>query len=231
MSTYPNGIFSWIQRVNLEDDVWANDPNSIADDLIAVEETLGTTPQDEKSPMVGPGPVEYGSVDARLSALQNGQHFGLCYLTATSMTVKPGQPVSTNYGMWNTYSASYDPYGMYNGIDITTPVHGWYFIHVTQYWDWSNSGYDRMALYIAGAERKQDVINWGFSGNITVGPWQTPNSQTTTPLRRQKQSGLNWQGPIEAGQRVSVLSENGTPNASQNTTNMELAVSMIARLS
>ena len=70
-AVYPKGVFSWTDRTNLVSNVLASDVNSLAADLIAVENAIGTTPNVESSPLAG-NPVTYATVNARISDVQQG---------------------------------------------------------------------------------------------------------------------------------------------------------------
>ena len=64
---FPGGTFSWTNRIDDESVVFSNDVNSLAAEIIATETTLGVNPQIEKHPIIGTSPINYASVDARIS--------------------------------------------------------------------------------------------------------------------------------------------------------------------
>lgn len=226
--TFPNGFFSWATVYDDTTTVTAEQINGIADDLVAVETTLGTNPQIEASPASGGGDVVFGTVGDRISSVQNGQHLATAQLTNNSLLVSSGQAASTNYGVWNTYAANYDPYGCYNGNDITVPVTGWWSVEAGQLWNWWSTGYNMMSLWVNNVMKRQDIWHWDFVGNTRYGAWQAPTGALGPgPIQRPGTTSVTWQGPISAGQRIRVLSENGTSDAQHQTYNMDLTVSLL----
>jgi hypothetical protein len=145
-----------------------------------------------------------------------------------------GIPTTVNnssVGQLNNYTATYDPFSMYNGTDITIPQLGWYLITAHQYWTWWNDGFAHQYLTVNGTATilDEDLVDWEFSGN---GHGQDDQS---TP--RWQRFGLRsritknfWQGRLNKGDRISVLSENGSSNTNIQISNMLLSVAMIRTL-
>jgi hypothetical protein len=217
---YPNAIFSWTDKVDEVNVVFAVDPNSIAADLIAVENTLGTNPQTEPSPPLG-NPVTYTSVSARITDAMNCAQMPVAEISSASATCP-----NTIGGQVNQYRKIYDPYGAFNGVDITIPADGWWIITTTQTWSQWDSGYSHHSLCLNGIGNIlcDHLVNWEFPGNSTFngipGRWQQFGLRPIT-------SYTTWQGLCHAGDRFSGVSENGTTNASQNITSLSMKASMI----
>src|SRR5580692_11090897 len=129
---YPNGILSWTDRTDDVNEVDANDVNTLASDLISVETTLGTTVEIEPSPPVGT-PITYSSASARITDAMNNRQMPVSSLVSNSAVVG-----NTTTGVMNKYVVAYDPYGVYNGNDITIPSDGWWYISASQIWQWWN---------------------------------------------------------------------------------------------
>src|ERR1700735_744295 len=105
-SVYPTGIISWVPRINCVDIVWANDPNSLANEITSIEQTVGVNPQIEKSPpttIAGPT-VSYGNVDARVSDAMNNNLLPYTYLKGIDFYI-PG----SGGQKFNTYQPVLDP--------------------------------------------------------------------------------------------------------------------------
>lgn len=216
---YPKAIASWTNRVDEEDVVFANDPNSLAAEVISIEKTLGVMPQVEKNPILG-NPVTYASVDARLSAIQQAQQLPVCSLYQVLHKVD-------NFfhpdGVLTTFQRVYDPFGMYNGSDIIIPVEGWYIIYSNQLWDWWDSGWNRHGLYFNGKSYLIDEVfaRWDISSNVPGGYW----------WHRPMAASIVWQGLLKEGVRVSIYQENGTSDRFHNAGKISLKAACVSKVS
>lgn len=190
----------WTDRIDQIDVVWANDPNSLAAEIIAIENTLGAMPQVEKDPYVG-NPVSYATVDARISDTLAGTLHPYASISSNSFySYNTDRWGGGRRGHLNTYNKVYDPYGFYNGWDITVPVSGLYLIFGQQTWEWHDSGYCFHHCYVNDNWCCGHRWDWDFASS---GPgYYDPDRQLTTAY-----SALI---PIAAGQRVQSVSENGT---------------------
>jgi hypothetical protein len=215
-AVYPNGIVPWINRVDLINTVYAADPNSLAAEIIAIETTVGTNPQIESAPPVG-NPVTYSTLSARVHDVQMGNQLPVCTVVNQSFEVHGNSPT----GVQNSYSKVLDPFGMYNGTDITVKTPGWYDITATQGAGWASSGYAHFTLNISGVEVTNDFWNWDFPANQPGGQWR---SAASAPGRGHIMS-MSWQGIIQANQRISVSTENGTGSSTMSCSASWLRVS------
>lgn len=229
---FPNGLFQWTDRIDEVNIDFAEDINSVASDLISVENTLGTNPQIEKNSPNGSPPVTYGDVDDRISDAMNNALVPVCILRSAPFAVN-----NTLAGVTTPFNLVYDPYNMYNGTDLTINVNGWFMFTVHQTWSWWNDGYSHTYLTTSGNNVDEDLIDWTFAGNVqgSGGGVIGPNGQTTTRWQqfgnRPRIAHISWQGRCTPGERVSVLAENGTSNASLQVTYTAFKVSMIKTLS
>lgn len=196
---FPKAVVPWTDRIDEINTVWANDPNSLAAEVIAVESTLGVMPQVEKSPYTG-NPVTYGTVDARVSDVLAGTLQPYCSLTVNDFKVYNNQGAGTGYGQYVRYGKNYDPYSYYNGSDITIRATGLYIVNGWQSWEWHNSGFLHHSLFINGVWNAGDMWQWNFTG---TGPQAYTNNRFAT-------TNFCWVGVIPAGQRLRVVAENGT---------------------
>jgi hypothetical protein len=197
---FPKSILSWTDRVDQISNVLANDPNSIAADLISVESVLGTMPQVEASPFTG-NPVTYNTVNARLSDMLAGNQHPVCTLNFNNLTVANTAKSGTHYGAYNSYNALYDPFSYFNGTDVTIQSTGLYIIDAYQSWQWYDQGFVGMGLIISNTFTKGDIWKWsGFSSS--------GNGSYTDD--RFANTGLTWLGILSAGTRVRIISENNT---------------------
>jgi hypothetical protein len=215
--TYPSGVFSWgTDRVDYESIDLAEDANSLAAEVVALESTLGTDAQTESSPVAG-NPVSYATVDARISDNLAGNQLPVCILGNPSLQVPNFQSAGTNYGAWNTYSnVNFDPFNMYNGTDVTIPALGLWRITIGQQWDWWSTGYHACYFYLNNNYFRQDIWHWDFAGNSPGGWWYTVDD-----IPRPGSNKITWEGILGEGDRIQVLSENGCPDTPHRTFDQE----------
>lgn len=221
---YPNAIFSWIDRVDQVNIDFAGDINSVASDLIAVESTLGANPQVESNPPAGGQPVGYPNVSARISDAASAALMPVCILRSGSFIVD-----NLSSGALTPFNLIYDPYGMFNGTDITITANGWFLFTVHQTWAWWDDGYSHTYLQTNGNTVEEDLINWEFAGN-----GKDPSDQSIPRWqkfgKRTRIAHLTWQGRCSPGERISVLAENGTSNTAMQVTYTALHVAMLKKL-
>ena len=210
---FPKSILTWTDRVDQQDTIFANDPNSIAAEVISIENTFGAMPHQEKAPFVG-NPITYSSVDARISDAVAGNLNPYASITNTSFFVFNQQGPGSRFGRVNTYQKVYDPYGFYNGTDFTAPVTGLYLINGSQQWGWHDSGYLWHSLYIDGLWAIGHRWDWNFPG---IGPGFFLDTRPAT-------TAFTWLGPIAAGKRIQSVSENGTSVSSYPVSNSWLRI-------
>jgi len=204
---YPKSLLPWSDRVDEVDIVWAQDPNSIAADLVSVESTLGVMPQQMKNPILG-NAINFVNVDQRLDYLTAGQNIPVTQLYNTSgFQVSPWCGPGTHYGAFNSYKVAYDSFAstgqpMYNGSDLTMPVTGWCVIDSSQFWEWHGTGYSGMGLYVGNRLVDYDKWDWGFPGNYPGGLWRPE-------VFRPACTHVHYEGIVNQGDRIRVVSENG----------------------
>lgn len=190
---YPKALASWTDRINNVDTVWANDPNSLASEIISIEQTMGVMPQVEPNVPVG-GPVTYGSVSARISdAMLGGQ---LPFVSLANPSFKVGRGGGFYNGQFNTYTQVIaDHWKYFNGSDITIQAPGVYFIEASQSWENYKSGYVMMMLAINNGRMRIDRWDWA-----DYDPNGTDYASTN----------LNWLGILNKGDRIRIASQNST---------------------
>lgn len=244
-SIYPSGIFAWTDRVNQEDIDFANDPNSLASEIISIENTLGANSQVERFLPVG-NAITYPTVSARISDAMTNQQLPVVELRKTS-TIVP----NNTFGNMNTYKAVYDPYFSFNGSDLTIPADGWWYVSASQSWTNWQDGYSYMIMTLNGASNIVDatLFNWEFPGNFlgvaqpnqgpgaggggrfqvipnATGPGNSGSGPTLRPIT----TSVNFQGLVHKNDRFSIFSENGTSNASHLVNNLVLKASMLRKV-
>lgn len=196
MATYPNGYFSWANRVDLVDIDYAEDINAVANDLVATEATIGLNPQTEKAPIVGSAKT-YASVDARISDVNAGNPLPVVSLTSPLVHVR------SNAATYATYNKAIDTNGMFNGRDITIKASGWYSVYVGGQFipnPWSN-GFATMMLFVNNLFASSSTFRWDFPNR---GLWPEPY------LDLAGHTHIAWEGACHTGDRLSVLYINGT---------------------
>lgn len=219
---FPQSIAAWTDRIDEIDTVWANDPNSIAAEVGAIESVLGVMPQVEKFPITGTGTIAYDSVDARLSDMVAGSHIPVMSLSSPEQHINNWRGAGAEYGEWNTYGVDYDPFGMYNGTDVTIPADGWYSVSIAQTWEWWSTGYHGHWFWIDNRYYRHHHWHWDFHGNEEGGWWYRSQSE-----QRSATTNIDWQGILHKGQRLRALSENGCPHTPHRTFDMSFAISFV----
>lgn len=209
---YPKALASWTSRIDQVDTVWANDPNTLAAEILAVEKTLGTMPQVEGSVPVG-SPVTYGSVSARISdAMLQAQH-PYVELHRANFNVGYGTALD-GYGTWNTYSVVEDNWHYFNGSDITIKAPGVYILDAYQTWSAFHSGWMMLKMAVNGTYARGD--RWDWNSFPTSGP------HDAAYWERWAVTSFTWMGKLNTGDRVRIASENATTNSPYNIINSTL---------
>lgn len=209
---YPKALASWTDRIDGVDIVWANDPNSLAAEIISIEQTFGKMPQVEPSPPVG-NPVTYSTASARISdAMVGGQ---LPYVALTNPKFKLARGGGYYNGSFNTFTVSSDYWGYFNGSDITIQTPGVYAIDASQSWPHETSGYGLMMLVINTARMRIDRWDWA-----NYDPTGTDYGSTF----------VHWQGTLAKGDRIRIASQNNTPTNPTTVTFTDLTVQYLRDL-
>lgn len=215
---YPKALSSWTDRINQVDTVWAKDPNTLAAEIISIEQTVGTMAQVEPFPPVG-NPVTYSSLSARVTDTLLGRQRP--YVSLYNPAFNVGYGTAPDDGVYNVYKKLYDPWNYFNGSDITIQSAGLYLIDVYQAWAPFTSGYMQLTLVINGVWTRGDLWQWNFpsdgpvispGGTVSFGGPNNPviPSQVNRYPRRNANTGFLWMGSLGKGDRVRVTSENGT---------------------
>jgi len=222
MSVYPAGVFSWTPRIDNESIVWANDPNSIVLEVIALEQAVGLNPQTEPSPPVG-SPITYSSMSARLTAAALGEQLPFCLLQNDHPSA--GFPVPLGSRVINTYTPNTDPFQMYNGTDVTIPCDGFYVFQADAYWyggGGNNAGFLMQILLLNGAWKQVDIWRWDIP-NYNLWPHDVLGNGAI--------NRINWESGLHKGDRVQIMSINGTYSNSMNITYASLRCQMVRSMS
>lgn len=215
---FPKGIFSWTNRIDQVNIDYANDPNSLAAEIISTETTLGVQPQVEKALPTG-GSQAYTTIDARISDTLAGTFRPVCELVGYN------QPVATGQSVYNTFKAQFDPDDCFNGRDITIPCNGWWIVTGNNIWEdaFEFVGFSYMELQINSNRAKAHCWRWDRP-NLPLWPIQKGSIA----------SGFNevvWQGPLHSGDRLSIFSTNGTYRNPHHITNYDLKASYVRSIS
>jgi hypothetical protein len=215
-AVYPNGIVQWTPRTDQVNVIYANDVNTLAVELGAVESTVGTQPQIENAAPVA-GNIPYATMGARLSAAMNGANLPACVVLNT-----PGIFVGSGKQVFNTYTTQeYDPYKIWNGQDLTIPCNGYWSIRADQKWNQGANefvGLNILFLYLNGTWI--DSAQWDWTAWLN-----TPlalRTQASNDLGSQGWSLIHWEGLLHKGDRIQMLSANATYCPGLQVTKMSL---------
>lgn len=202
MANYPKGIDSWTNRVDEVDIVWAADPNSLAAEILAIENAVGMMPHVESKPPAG-NPVQYSSLSARVTDTLLGNQLPYVDLSTSSFNVSFSSNYLPNYyGSYINYKVNYDPWGYFNGSDVTVKAPGLYLINSYTTWGYYNTGYLMTHLLVNGVESEDDRWDWDF-------PKSGPDDASYAG--RWAVTKFTHMVPLQAGTRLRIIAENGTP--------------------
>jgi hypothetical protein len=221
---FPAGVLSWTDRIDDVNIVFAVDVNTLASDLISVENTLGANPQIEQHPPVGL-PVTYSSMSGRVTDAMNNSQLPVVHLQNSGFFID-----NVKVAIQNTYTAVFDPANAFNGVDITIPASGWWMINSKQIWGWWDDGYVRNAITLNGSGNilTEHFFNWGFPENKTIGGVL---GRYIKYGQRDHTAEVSFQGRLNKGDRISVYSENGTSHSSHHILNASLKAAMLRTIS
>lgn len=218
-AVYPNSVLSWTPRVDQVNVVYANDPNTLAVEVQAVEATVGTTPQVESSPPAG-SPVAYSTLSSRVSAANNN-----ALLPYVSVSNTPGFFIGQGAQQWNRYPTQVaDPYSIWNGSTLTIPTSGWWSIRADQKWNQHGNnfyGLNLLFLYLNWVWIDVDLWVW----NNTIGTGQPYSGAPNYPSNIMGSNGwtrLIWEGLLHKNDNIALLSANATYCPGIQITNMNL---------
>ena len=117
----------------------------------------------------------------------------------------PNIGCSPGISLFNSYFARFDPYGMYNGTDVTVPADGWWIISADQQWEEPigiETGFSLCGLWLNGGWIHSHCWRWDFP-NRTLWPFEFPFGTFGY-------NTMTWQGLLHKGDRFRVQSHNGT---------------------
>ena len=215
---FPAGILPWTDRIDQTNIVFAVDVNTLASEIIAIETNVGVNPQIEPTPPTGL-PITYASMSARLTDAINNNQLPVCHLQNPQFFLN-----NVDKQVQNKFVTAYDPFKMFNGVDMTIPASGWWTVSATQTWGWWDDGYVHFQITINGVNNilAEHLFSWDLpenqKGHIT-GRFIKFGQRTFT-------GDLWWQGVLNKGDRISVYSENGTTHPNHPVTGSNLKASM-----
>lgn len=214
MATYPNSIFFWTPRIDQQNIVFANDPNTLANEIVAIESTLGTNPHKEKHPPTGTG-YTYRSVDSRISAANGNWDMPWATFYGPNFFIGQGQ------SLYNTYKPYNDAYGIWNGKDVTIPATGWYNIYAAQKWNQHGNNFrggNVLVLYWNGQFIDAAIWDWdNFFGDTSF-------HYVQQVYQAQGFSRINFGSFFTKGDHLQFLSVNSTFCPGIEVTNIFMSI-------
>ena len=178
-SVYPKSIVSWTDRINGEI-IWAADPNSIAAEVVALENAIGVNPSVESNPPFGP-PQQYSSLSSRVSAAMLQTEHPFISLELDNFRINWQQSHGLNavdfMQFHPPFRVRHDDWHYFDGTCMTVRAAGLYLVIQNQQWEYRPSGWCRCHCRINDDVRRQCV--WNFDqfpqGNNRFG--QTYNGE------------------------------------------------------
>ena len=203
---YPKALSSWTNRIDEVDVIWAADPNTLAAEIISIEQTLGLMPQVEPSPPVG-NPVTYESVSARITDSGSGNLHP--YVHVTNKSFKIGRTGPFSGAFLNPFEAVSDDYKFFNGTDITIKASGIYIADHSQQFEPQNDGW--VATLFVVNNNYLRIVKYDF---VPV-PRNITNYVSTE---------MHWMGDLIVGDRVRIATINATSKDPMTVTNSNLRI-------
>jgi hypothetical protein len=168
-AAYPSALLNWTARVNSQT-IFAVDPNTLADEIDAVETFVGLNPQVEPSGLTG-SQKAFASMSARLSAayLQSGHPY--IEVSGTQQRVfhstSSGGIVHAPFGFINKEWPGYISSG-----NIVIKDAGIWLVNTRVVWDYATSGWVQHVLLNGNSQLRRSVFNYSMfpsSGSNSFG--------------------------------------------------------------
>jgi hypothetical protein len=202
-ATYPNGVKVWSPRVNQRDDVEADDVNSLAAEIIAIQTTLGLSPAIDTS--VNGDHIDHQTVSQRLHDIQSGYNRPVVRLEGNAIIPNAAEiPID-----FAAIAAQIDSDGAFDGVGITIPRSGWWVLTGDCRWPINTNGFRLLALTFSGTNE--------LSGQTSPG--------TGFFVR----TSVSWQGNLTKGAKIRLNAYQNS-GASMTIDQVSLSGSMIRDL-
>lgn len=149
MAVYPNAVKQFTNNVDQQDIVFAADMNDVQSEIQAVQIALGTVPSATSNYVLDGGrKVEYGTVKARLDAMQ-----GNLSIPSVGMVQGwgPEQWPNRAWKQYNGYVTDRDEFKYGKGYGFLTKDAGWWLLFLSAIWDFNATGYRTIQLYASGS--------------------------------------------------------------------------------
>ena len=192
MAVFPNSIFPWTPVVDNVTVITADMENSLADEIIAIEEVIATTPHVEPQPPVTINQITvYENIDLRISSCAN--NFYMPHCRARGQRFHCGE----NQQVWLGFQADIDTNGYFNGTDVTIQGDGVHNIVVTAQFLGGTSATDFAVIDV--------YINEELIGHCPANDWQfmpSVRGSNNPDLDSWNHCHVNWHGPCHKGDRI-----------------------------
>lgn len=214
-AAYPASLLSWTQRVNGQT-AWAADPNTLADEIDAVEQFVGLNPQIESSALTG-ATKTFASMSARLSdaMLQRGHPYVQISRSNNWPVPYNNSSAHTTQNAFNTVASGWPNY-VHVGGNIVIQDTGVWLINAEQRWSYASSGWVMMEILTNGNVARRDIFSYDqfpASGSNTYGE---------RFLNMDGHNESNFIARLNAGTVVNVASGNFTNVNPLNVQSMTL---------
>ena len=131
----------------------------------------------------------------------------------------PGFSIKGGQQVFNSYNVVKDPYNIWNGQDATIPCSGYWSISAKQRWSQQSSQYngaDFLFLYVGGAAHLDGVGMWSWTDALDNKNYNYP----ANVLNGQGWTQIHWEGLLQKGDRIQVMSASATNCPSSQITEM-----------
>jgi hypothetical protein len=199
-AAYPASLLNWTQRLNSQT-VQAADPNTLAAEIDAVEQFVGTNPHIESSALTG-ATKTFTNLSARVSAtmLQSGHP----YIELGQSAEKVYHSTNGTHVQKNTYNVTSSWPNYISAGNIVIKDAGIWIVNANQVWDSAAAGWVMHILYAGSAQLRRSIFSYDQF------PKGGSNSYGERFINQYGMTETTYVGRLSAGTVISVSSGNYT---------------------
>lgn len=191
-AAYPNNVATFTQKANFVEDVDASHPNSVQDEIVAIETVLGASPQVDQVAAPSGVFVNYGTVSKRITAASKNTNAPIAEFLGINTPMTP--PNTYTYMYWN--GKRQDSHSAWNGgATFYCPRSGFYLANFHVQW---NPG------IVPVGEDEESYYSYIIVANTQVATQSEPLSSQFIPRYT-----LTWLGTWTKGQSMNFAVYHG----------------------
>lgn len=199
-AAYPASLLNWTARINSQT-VFAADPNTLAAEIDAIQQYVGTNPHIESSALSG-ATKTFTSLSARVSQvmLQSGHP----YVELNASNQKVYYQNNSTHVQKNSYNVVSNWPNYISAGNIVIKDAGIWLINARETWDYAASGWVQHILYGGTSQLRRSVFNYSMF------PSGGSNAYGERFINQFGMTETTFVGRLGAGTVISVGSGNYT---------------------